>query len=127
MKEFNKIIKDGIEKEGISLRELGRRSDLDVSFLSKILNGKRNPPREEKDLRKIAKSLKITPERLIIAAGRIPKNLRHIFLKEEFIDKLLEEKAPEKIMENTDKREETSTRDSKDKQYFSKDIEDELL
>ena len=43
-KQFNLLVSSALEQQGISLRELARKCGLDVSFLSKILNGKRNPP-----------------------------------------------------------------------------------
>ncbi len=86
---FSRIIKQGIKKEGISLRELARRSSLDVSFLSKILSGNRNPPSSEEDIKKIAKGINVMPEKLIISSGRIPSSMMKIFENEDFIDNLM--------------------------------------
>lgn len=88
-KEFILLVKNALSKKEISLRELARRSNLDVSFLSKILNGKRNPPSSEQDIRKIAKALQVKPVKLLFAAGRIPESLQEIFNDENFIENLI--------------------------------------
>lgn len=94
-KRFGRTLKQAIESKGISLRELARRSGLDVSFLSKILSGKRNPPSSEEDLINLARILEIRPEKLIIDAGRIPSALQDFFSDEVFIESLLSGKPPE--------------------------------
>jgi len=95
-KEFSRLIKESLKKKNISLRELSRQCKLDVSFLSKILNSKRNPPSSEKDIRRIAKLLDILPEKLIFASGRIPEELQEVFSEEEFIDLILRRKKESK-------------------------------
>ncbi len=127
MKEFNKIIKKGLKKENISLRELSRRANIDVSFLSKILNGKRNPPRKESDLRKIAESLNIVPELLILSAGRVPKNLYRFFVNKRLVKFLIKAESPKKLIAELSNSKEDANLNSVKKQYLSKDIEDELL
>ncbi len=87
--KFACLVKKGVENENISLRELARRSGLDVSFLSKILSGTRNPPAKEKDIKKIAEALNLNPRRLIIAAGRIPASLMDVFEDDKFVDSLV--------------------------------------
>ena len=87
-KGFNQLIKISLKDRGISLRELARRSNLDVSFLSKILSGKRNPPSSEKDIKRMAKVLGIVPESLIFAAGRIPLSYQEYFSDKKFIDSI---------------------------------------
>ncbi|MDA3793035.1 MAG: helix-turn-helix domain-containing protein [Elusimicrobia bacterium] len=86
---FNSEVKKGLKDKGISMRELARKSGLDVSFLSKILSGRRNPPRKEKAINKIARALDIREERLVFAAGRIPKKLIPVFKDVRTIDRLL--------------------------------------
>ena len=88
-KEFIILIDDALKTNRLSLRELSRRTSLDVSFLSKILSGKRNPPSSEKDIVKMAQILKINPERLLFSAGRIPSSLQNKFNDENFIEELL--------------------------------------
>jgi len=57
---------------GLGLRELCRRAELDPSFFSKVLAGKRNPPSDEDALRRLAEALGLLPVEVIVAAGRIP-------------------------------------------------------
>ncbi|MFH1415104.1 MAG: helix-turn-helix transcriptional regulator [Elusimicrobiota bacterium] len=122
-KEFIILIKQSLDEKGMSLRELARRSGLDVSFLSKILNGKRNPPSNEKDIKKIAGILGLDQDRLLFAAGRIPSYLQKIFDNEDFIKKL--------VADNTGKvygGEKQSVKTGRIKvEHRIPEIEDELL
>jgi transcriptional regulator with XRE-family HTH domain len=73
---FQKLVKGAMERQGISLREVARRSSVSPSFLSRILMGERGLPSNELIL-KIAAALDIQPsERLLIEAGRVPENLK---------------------------------------------------
>lgn len=103
-KYFNRRVKKGLKESGISMRELARKSGLDVSFLSKILSGKRNPPSKEEDIRKIAKALDIKPEILIFAAGKIPEKLIPIFMKENTVETILSGKIKKLDKENPKKK-----------------------
>lgn len=70
---FKKLVEKQLDELQISLREVARRSNISVSFISRILMGERNLPSDE-DIIKLAKALKITPpERLLIEAKRVPK------------------------------------------------------
>lgn len=69
---FSRLVTDAMTRRGLGLRELCRRADLDPSFLSKVLAGKRNPPAEEDVLRRIAAVLETDPVEMLVAAGRIP-------------------------------------------------------
>lgn len=122
-KYFNTLIKKALKNKNISLRELARKTRLDVSFLSKILNGKRNPPSEEKDIIKIAKILEINPTRLLFSAGRIPTEYQEFFIDEKFINKLLKEKKSKNKAKITINRKTSK----KTGQFKIKTIEDELL
>ncbi len=124
---FALLIKKGIKKEGISLRELARRSSLDVSFLSKILSGQRNPPSNEEDIKKIAKGINISPEKLIISSGRIPSSMLKIFENEKFIDSLIKDGSKNKdFLESASKPKEPLSVSSGDFTGQGQ-IEDELL
>jgi transcriptional regulator with XRE-family HTH domain len=70
--EFTKAIKRAMKAKDISLRALSRETGIDLSFLSRILSGDRNPPPNSYII-KIAKVLDLNPDQLIIDAGRIPK------------------------------------------------------
>lgn len=69
---FAERVKAGMERSGLALRELCRRSQVDPSLLSKVLSGKRPPPADEKALRRLAEALGLPAEELIVAAGVIP-------------------------------------------------------
>lgn len=116
------MIKTALKEKEISLRELARKSDLDVSFLSKILHGKRNPPSSEKDIKVIAKILQIKPDRLFFAAGRIPSNLQKFFNDEKFVEDVTSSK---KIWLKT--KAPTGKKEKKPVEHKTAEIEDELL
>ena len=61
-----------MRERGLGLRALCREAGLDPSFFSKVLAGKRSPPAEETDLRKLAAALGVDAPLLIVSAGRIP-------------------------------------------------------
>jgi len=69
---FARLVSEAMSRRGLGLRELCRRAELDPSFLSKVLAGKRNPPSEEEPLRRLARALELDPVELIVSAGRIP-------------------------------------------------------
>ena len=68
---FVEILKDSIQSSGLGVRQLGRVSGLDPSFISKMLKCKRNPPDDEA-IEKLASALSVDRRRLLISAGRIP-------------------------------------------------------
>lgn len=69
---FARLVSDAMTRRDLGLRELCREVELDPSFFSKVLVGKRSAPSEENVLRKIASALGIDPIELIVSAGRIP-------------------------------------------------------
>ena len=69
---FSRLVSGAMANRGLGLRELCRRAELDPSFLSKVLAGKRNPPSEEDALRRIAAALDLDPVEVIVSAGLIP-------------------------------------------------------
>jgi|GEM_PF-3194031 len=85
---FISLIKNGMEKSGISLREVARFVEVDPSFLSKILAGKRSPPSDEKILKKLAEVLNLDPLRLIVSTGTIPSEWQSAFESQGFLDEL---------------------------------------
>lgn len=121
-KEFVNLIKNALHEKEISLRELARKSNLDVSFLSKILNGKRNPPSSENDIKVIAKVLQIKPDRLFFAAGRIPSNLQEFFNDKKFIEDFISAKKT-----RTKRKAQAAKVEEKPVEQKVREIEDELL
>lgn len=88
-KEFVKKIVDKIKEKGLTLKEVAKYSGIDVSYLSRILTGKRNPPYDENVIRKIAKILGIDEDELVFSAGKIPKKYQQYFSSKEDIEKIL--------------------------------------
>jgi transcriptional regulator with XRE-family HTH domain len=70
---------------GLGLRELCRRADLDPSFVSKVLAGKRNPPSEEAPLRRVAEALELDPIEVIVSAGLIPTDWKALWSDAELV------------------------------------------
>jgi transcriptional regulator with XRE-family HTH domain len=68
--EFGKYIRELRKRNDISLREFADRIKMDFTYLSKIENGKVEPPSEDK-IRKMAKELAADPEELLVLAGRV--------------------------------------------------------
>jgi transcriptional regulator with XRE-family HTH domain len=73
---FARRVTEGMRAGGLTLRSFCREVDLDPSFFSKVLSGKRSPPSEESVLRRIAKRLGLDGAELIVSAGRIPSEWR---------------------------------------------------
>lgn len=71
---FSRLVAAAMARRGLGLRELCRRAELDPSFFSKVLAGKRNPPSEEGTLRRVAGALDLDPVELIVSAGLIPSD-----------------------------------------------------
>ncbi|MDE2509955.1 MAG: helix-turn-helix transcriptional regulator [Elusimicrobia bacterium] len=69
---FSRLVSSAMARRGLGLREFCRRAELDPSFFSKVLAGKRSPPSEEEPLRRVARALELDPVEVIVAAGRIP-------------------------------------------------------
>lgn len=72
-------IRRRLRERGLGLREFCRAADLDPSFFSKVLSGKRNPPSEESVLRRIAEALELDAPNLIVSAGRVPAEWRRLW------------------------------------------------
>lgn len=82
---FSRLVAGAMARRGVGLRELCRRAELDPSFLSKVLAGKRNPPSEEKALRRVAGALELDPVEVIVSAGLIPTDWRALWSDPELV------------------------------------------
>lgn len=69
---FSRLVAEAMAARGLGLRELCRQADLDPSFFSKVLTGKRNPPSDEAVLRRLAAALDLPAVTVIVSAGLIP-------------------------------------------------------
>jgi HTH-type transcriptional regulator, competence development regulator len=73
---FIRLLRQGLEKQKISLNQAAERAGLSPAFLSRIMNKQRGLPSDKVILR-LAQVLDLQPnERLLIEAGRIPEDLR---------------------------------------------------
>lgn len=84
---FPALVRQGLERSSLSLRELCRRAGTDPSFMSKVIRGKLPPPSDEKLLKRLAKALGQDALTLIISTGMIPSEMRS---DPESIKRLLE-------------------------------------
>ena len=76
---FAALIRRLLRERGLGLREFCRAVEVDPSFFSKVLAGKRSPPSEDAVLRRIALELELDPCELIVSAGRIPREWSRLF------------------------------------------------
>lgn len=79
---FARMVSQAMSERGLALRALCREVEIDASFFSKVLAGKRSPPAEEDVLRRIALVLGLDPARLVVAAGRIPSEWKAVWTDE---------------------------------------------
>ena len=82
---FSKLVVEAMSRRGLGLRELCRQANLDPSFMSKVLAGKRNPPSEDDVLRRLAVALDVNPVELFVAAGRLPSEWKAIINDPELL------------------------------------------
>lgn len=85
---FAERVLEGMRARGLGLRELCRQAEVDPSFLSKVLSGKRNPPWDEDVLRRVAGVLGVNPAEIVISAGRVPSEWRRLWEDPELFDKV---------------------------------------
>lgn len=75
---FIHLLREGMEKRGISLNQLAEQADMSPAFLSRIMNKQRGLPSDGAILR-LAQVLDLQPnERLLIEAGRVPDGLMSV-------------------------------------------------
>ncbi len=72
-KFFSDKIKSEMDKQGMSLRKLASETNINPSYLSRILRGIQKPPSNEK-IRDIAEVLNIDSNELIAEAGKFSDN-----------------------------------------------------
>ena len=82
---FSRLVADAMARRGLGLREVCRRAELDPSFFSKVLAGKRNPPSEEGALRRVAGALDLDPVEVIVSAGLIPTDWGALWSDSELV------------------------------------------
>lgn len=83
---FGRMVRERMQTRGTGLRELCRSVGVDPSFFSKVLASKRSPPAEEETLRRVARALEIDETRLIVAAGRLPREWQRLWTDDALFD-----------------------------------------
>ncbi|MBI5574590.1 MAG: helix-turn-helix transcriptional regulator [Elusimicrobia bacterium] len=122
-KSFVRIITSRMKEKNIGVRQLARECGIDASFISKVIQGKRNPPTSEKIIEKLAAVLLIDPTMLTIYTGRIPSTLQLVLENESFVNDLLRNISSPRVNIPPSVR-----RINADKKIYQKsEITDELL
>jgi len=85
---FSRLVGDALAARGLGLREFCRQAEMDPSFFSKVLAGKRNPPSEEGVLRRVAEVLGLPPVSVIVAAGRIPTDWKALWSDPDLLSRM---------------------------------------
>ncbi|MEW6556133.1 MAG: helix-turn-helix transcriptional regulator [Elusimicrobiota bacterium] len=110
-----------MKEKHIGVRELARKCGVDASFISKIIQGQRNPPSDDKTIKKFATALSVDPVMLTIYTGHIPDSLQPILEDPAFIQNLPYQKQP------TRKTPEPTVKPINKKPPQKSDLSDELL
>lgn len=71
---FGEKIRELRKARGMSQRDLAGRSGIDFTYLSKIENGRMEPPSEDV-IRRIARELGADADELIVLADKLPSDL----------------------------------------------------
>ncbi|PIU83351.1 MAG: hypothetical protein COS68_04525 [Elusimicrobia bacterium CG06_land_8_20_14_3_00_38_11] len=130
-KSFVRIITSRMKEKGIGVRQLARKCGIDASFISKVIQGKRNPPSDEKIIEKLASFLSVDPLMLTIYTGKIPSVMQPLLENESLVKQLLLKK-PLVFEENRYKKKLSVSSSLRrpvvsNKTYQKSEITDELL
>lgn len=93
--KFGETLRQLRKKAGMSQREVAEKVKMDFTYLSKIEGGVMPPPSEEK-IRKIAKVLGYDEYELITLAGKVPKDLKRLIVREKAVLQYLRSYEPNK-------------------------------
>lgn len=74
---FGETIKRHRRELGLTQRQVAGKLEIDVTYLSKLENGRGEAP-SEKLARELASELKVDPEELLALAGRVPSEIREL-------------------------------------------------
>ncbi|MFA5097160.1 MAG: helix-turn-helix transcriptional regulator [Candidatus Margulisiibacteriota bacterium] len=77
---FGNRIRELRNKEDLTQREFAKKIGIDFTYLSKIENGKMDPP-SEATIMKMAEVLKVNSDELLTLAKKFPKDLNDILHK----------------------------------------------
>ena len=88
MSEFGELLKALRSEKSISQRRLAELVGIDFTYISKIENGTMAPPSEETIIR-IAGVFNENPDKLIIAAKKVPTDFNEVIFKHKEIPRFL--------------------------------------
>lgn len=74
---FGEYLRELRKRAGLSQRELAARAGIDFTYLSKIENGRVDPPAEV-TLRALAAAVETEPEDLLARARKLPSDLKRL-------------------------------------------------
>ena len=75
--EFGRYLRDLRKRASLSQRELAQRAGIDFTYLSKIENGRVDPPGEA-TMRALASALDADAEDLLARARKMPRDLKQL-------------------------------------------------
>lgn len=90
--EFHQYIKQLRKVKRLSQIELAEMADIKAPYLSKIEKGRVTAPSEEVLIR-LAMVLNEDPYRMIVKAGKVPKDFQNIILTDDKVFQYLETKV----------------------------------
>lgn len=88
MSEFGKLLKTLRVGKEISQRKLAELVGIDFTYISKIENGTMEPPAEDKIV-KIAEVLGEDPDKMLIAAKKVPRDFQKVIAEYKDVPILL--------------------------------------
>ncbi|MBA2719248.1 MAG: helix-turn-helix transcriptional regulator [Chloroflexi bacterium] len=74
---FGEVIRTTRKAKGLTQRQLAERLKIDFTYLSKVENDRGDPPGDDL-IRRLAGELGLDPEMLLVAAGKVPPELREL-------------------------------------------------
>ena len=95
-KEFGARLRELRKQAGFTQRELGNKTGINFTYLSKIESGTMPPP-SEKILLRLAEVLKADKDELMALAGKIPSDIAEILKSRETLQFLRSDRTQKKI------------------------------
>jgi len=87
-KDFIEKISKALKEKNFTLKKVSSYAGIDISYLSKILSGKRNPPYDDVVIIKMAEILDIDEDELLFSAGKIPQKFQKNFSNKDFLNNI---------------------------------------
>lgn len=76
-KGFRVLVKERMEQQGVSLRQVAAQAEMSPAYLCRLLLGERGLPPDDAPILKLAEALGIDPpEVLLVEADRVPPDLK---------------------------------------------------